>query len=410
VTHATHSMRSERRRGRSYTRLVTAVYLDHAASTPMRPEAVTAMQPFWSACYANPSGIHGAAREAKTALEEARETVAAVLSAAPGEVVFTAGGTEADNLGVEGAARAGRAAGRGHRVVTTAFEHKGVLAAGVRLAREGFDVRQVRVDRTGIVDLDALAEVLDRETVVVSVMLVNNEVGTIQPFAEIAAAVREHAPNAVLHTDAVQAVPWLEVGVAASAADLVAVSGHKFGGPKGVGALVVRNRVPLVPLLEGGGQERGLRAGTVNVAGVVALATAMQVTAQRRVEDVERVGGLRDRLAEGLVDMVPEVFMNGDLQRKVAGNCHIGFRGVEAETLLVALDQADVYAAAGSSCSSGATEPSHVLAAMGLPRDEALSSIRLSLGFASSADDVDRALEVIPATVDRLRAHAGALA
>ncbi len=386
---------------------VSAVYLDHAASTPMRPEAVAAMQPFWSACFANPSGIHGAARAAKTAVEEARETVAVHLGAAPGEVVFTGGGTEADNLAVEGAARAARAAGRGRRVVTTAFEHKGVLAAGDRLAREGFDVHRTRVGRDGIVDLDALASALDHDTVVVSVMLVNNEVGTIQPFAAVAAVVREHAPDAVLHTDAVQGVPWLDVRTVGAGADLVAVSGHKFGGPKGVGALVVRAGVPVVPLLEGGGQERGLRAGTVNVAGVVGLATALDVTARRRAEEVERVAVLRDRLAAGLLDTIPDVATNGDPNRKVAGNCHVRFRGVEAETLLVALDQGDVYAAAGSSCSSGATEPSHVLDAMGFARDEALSSIRLSLGFASTAEDVDRALDVIPATVARLRAHAG---
>ena len=344
-------------------------YLDHAASTPMRPEAIAAMEPFLAGCYANPSGIHRAAQAAKTALEEARETVAAALGAEPGEVIFTAGGTEADNLAVEGAARAARAAGRGAGVVTTAFEHKGVLAAVDRLGADGFTVGRVGVDRGGIVDLDALRGALDPETVVVSVMLVNNEVGTVQPLADVAALVHERAPHAVLHTDAVQGVPWLDVADAASGFDLVAISAHKFGGPKGSGALIARDGVPLVPLLEGGGQERGRRAGTVNVAGAVALAAALRTTVETRAADQIRIAALRDRLLDGIVGTVPDTFLNGDPARKIAGNCHLGFRGVEAEALLVALDQADVYAAAGSSCSSGATEPSHVLAAMGLPRD-----------------------------------------
>lgn len=376
----------------------------------MRPEAIAAMEPYLSGSFANPSGGHGAARAAKTGLETAREVIAEALGARPGEVVFTAGGTEADNLGVEGAARAARAAGKGEGVVTTAFEHKGVLAAGDRLADEGFTVRRVGVGRDGIVDLAELEEILDRDTVVVSVMLVNNEVGTIQPLADVAALVRDRAPNAVLHTDAVQAVPSLDVADAAAEADLVAISAHKFGGPKGSGALIVRDGVHLVPLLEGGGQERGLRAGTVNVAGAVAMAAALRATGAARASDGSRIAGLRDRLQDGLVGAVPDVAFNGDPSRKVVGNCHVTFGGVEAETLLVALDQADVYAAAGSSCSSGATEPSHVLAAMGLPRAEALASIRLSLGFASSDADVDRALEVIPPAVQRLREHAGAAA
>ena len=289
MTHATRAGPDRGREGGPYTQAVPA-YLDHAASTPMRPAAIAAMEPFLAGCFANPSGIHRAAQAAKTALEEAREEVAAGLGAEPGEVVFTAGGTEADNLAVEGAARAARAAGRGDRVVTTAFEHKGVLAAVDRLAADGFTVRRVGVDGGGIVDLDALGGALDVDTAVVSVMLVNNEVGTIQPLDEVAAVVRERAPHAVLHTDAVQAVPWLEVADAAATADLIAISAHKFGGPKGSGALVVRDGCTLVPLLEGGGQERGLRAGTVNVAGVVALAAALRATAEhaRRRPDPNR--------------------------------------------------------------------------------------------------------------------------
>jgi cysteine desulfurase len=387
----------------------TGRYLDHAATTPLRPQAVEAMTPFLGGVFGNPSGGHTAARAAKTALEEAREEVAELLGARPSELVFTGGGTEADNLAVKGAARRARTAGAGDAVVTTAFEHKGVLASCDRLAVDGFTVTRVAVPTSGVVDVDALVAAVDAGTVVVSVMLVNNEVGTIQPLREIALRVRKQAPNVVVHTDAVQAVPWLDVAEAAAAADLVAISAHKFGGPKGIGALVVRGAVELEPLIEGGGQERGLRSGTSNVAGAVAMAAALRVTCAERTADVARITALRDRLVDGLLATVPDSFENGDRVAKVAGNCHVGFGGVEAETLLVALDHAGLYAAAGSSCSSGATEPSHVLAAMGLSRDAALSSIRLSLGFASTEHDVDVALDVIPRSVAQLR-RAGAAA
>jgi len=382
-----------------------AAYLDYAATTPMRPAAIAAMEPFLAGTFGNPSGSHASARAAKTALEAARERIAYALGAQPSEVVLTAGGTEADNLAVKGAARAARAAGVGDGVVTTTFEHKGVLAAADRLERDGFRVHRVRIDAAGSVDLDALASALDDRTVVVSVMLVNNEVGTIQPLDMIAALVREHAPHAVLHTDAVQAVSWVDVASLAARADLVAISAHKFGGPKGTGALVARGNVAIEPLIEGGGQERGFRSGTVNVAGAVAMAVALDETVAARVREVPRVAALRDRLVDGLVAAIPGTFENGDRARKIAGNAHVGFPGVEAEALLVLLDQAGVHAAAGSSCSSGATEPSHVLAAMGVDRADALASIRLSLGFPSTPADVDAALVAIPAAVARLRSR-----
>ena len=371
----------------------------------MRAESIAAMEPFLAGAFGNPSGTHAAARAAKTALEEARERIANALGAQPAEVVLTAGGTEADNLAVKGAARAARDAGLGDGVVTTAFEHKGVLAAVDRLARDGFRVQRVRVDRAGTVDLDALAAALDERTVVVSVMLVNNEVGTIQPLDEIASLVRERAPRAVLHTDAVQAVSWIDVALLAASADLVAISAHKFGGPKGTGALVVRGNVALEPLIEGGGQERGLRSGTANVAGAVAMAAALDATVTSREHEVPRIGALRDRLVDGLVAAIPGTFENGARARKVAGNAHVGFPGVEAEALLVLLDQVGVYAAAGSSCSSGATEPSHVLEAMGVDRADSLASIRLSLGFPSTDADVDAALATIPGAVARLQSR-----
>jgi cysteine desulfurase len=287
--------------------------------------------------------------------------------------------------------------------VTSAIEHKGVLGPAARLAGEGFRSVTVGVDAGGIVDLDALEATVDERTAVVSVMAVNNEIGTVQPLGEIAELVRATAPRALLHTDAVQAVQWLDLRPVTAGVDLVAISGHKFGGPKGVGVLVVREGVRLDAEIEGGGQERGLRGGTVNVAGVVALATALRVTHQKRAEDLARITTLRDRFARGLADAVPGVTFNGDADRRVAGACHVTFAGVESEALLLNLDAAGVYAAAGSSCSSGATEPSHVLEAMGMPRADALASVRFSFGYASLNSDVATALDVVPRAVEQLR-------
>jgi cysteine desulfurase len=354
--------------------------------------------------FGNPSGGHAVARRAKTALEGAREQVATALGCGAADLVFTSGGTEAANLAVKGAARAARARDGRDRVVTTAFEHKAVLASCDRLASEGFRVRRVGVGADGVVDLDELADSLDERTAVVSVMLVNNEIGTVQPLAEVAALVRRRAPRAVLHTDAVQAVPWLDVATAAAPADLVSVSAHKFGGPKGAGALVVRDGARVQPSVEGGGQEAGFRSGTPDVMGLLGMAAALRATVRDRAADVVRVAAMRDRLVAGLLASVPDVFVNGDPACKVAGNCNVGFRRVEAEALLVALDRSGVSAAAGSSCSSGAAEASHVLLAIGRSREEALASIRLSLGFATEESDVVRALEVVPQAVERLRA------
>jgi cysteine desulfurase len=261
----------------------------------------------------------------------------------------------------------------------------------------------VAIAPDGVIDLDALAAALDPDTALVSVMLVNNEIGTIQPLEAIATLVRDRSPRAVLHTDAVQAVPWLDVAEFAAAADLVAVSAHKFGGPKGFGALVVRRGVALEPLVEGGGQERGLRSGTSNVAGAAATAAALRATCNDRNADVARVAGLRDRLVDGLLRVVPGSAENGDRARKVAGNVHLRISGVESEALLVALDVDGICAAAGSSCASGASEPSYVLTAMGLTREQAAESVRLTLGHVSTDADVDVALAAIPDAVASLR-------
>ncbi len=365
------------------------------------------MLPFLAEHAANPSGSHGASRVAKTALEQAREDVAAALGAAPSEIVFTGSGSESDNLAIKGAAHAAlRADAALAGVVTTGIEHKAVLASVKRLATEGARIALVPARATGVVDVDALADELDERTAVVSVMLVNNETGIVQPLADLAAVVRERAPRAVLHTDAVQAPQWLDLRDACAPADLVSISGHKFGGPKGVGVLLVRGNARLVPLVEGGGHERELRAGTQNVAGIVALAAALRATDEQRTTELARIGALRDRLEHRLAATIDGFVPTGDAARRVEGMLHASIDGVEAETLLVALDQLGVYAASGSACSSGAIDPSHVLLAMGMPRERALSCVRFSLGYASTTDDVEEAAVLIPEAVAKLRAAA----
>ena len=367
-------------------------YLDHAATTPMRPEAVTAMLPFLTEHFGNPSGSHSVSRRAKQALEEAREDVAGALGCRPSEVVFTGSGTEADNLAVAGVVGDGD-------VLCSAIEHHAVLHAVE--ARHG---RTFPVTKDGVVDLDALAAASsDGPVAMVSVMLANNEVGTVQPLAAVVEAVHRQAPGALVHTDAVQAFPWVDVATEAATADRVAVSAHKFGGPKGVGALVVRDGVRLAPLLHGGGQEQERRSGTHNVAGIVGMAAAMVATVQQRATTVRRVAELRDRLAGGLIASIDGAVETVPRARRVAGNCHVRFPGIENEALLFLLDEAGVCASAGSACASGALEPSHVLAAMGLSPDEARSSVRFSLGPTTTEADVDLALKVVPEAVARLR-------
>jgi cysteine desulfurase len=374
-------------------------YLDHAATTPMRPEAVDAMLPYLTDHFGNPSGGHAVARRARKAVDDAREIVAAAVGAQPSELVFTSGGTEADNLAVLGGHDQ-----RGGTVVCSAIEHHAVLEPVE--SRKGVIVP---VDAAGIIDLAALGEALDTANVsVVSVMAVNNEIGTIQPVSCVGDIVRDRAPGAVLHTDAVQAAPWLDVIRATSAADLVSISAHKFGGPKGIGALVIRDRAgsAIAARQRGGGQEHERRSGTPSVAGIVAMAEALRLTVADREEIVTRVGRLRDRLADGLLAAIPGTTETApDRAQRVAGICHLRFDGIESEALLFLLDEAHVCASAGSSCASGAMDPSHVLRALGVPRAEAFGSIRLSLGHASTDADVDLALEVIPAAVRQLRDH-----
>lgn len=365
-------------------------YLDHGATTPLRPAVLAAMEPWLTEHFGNPSGAHTVARRAKQAVEESRDLMAEVLGCRPGEIVFTSGGTEADNLAVLGSRGDGT-------VVCSAIEHDAVLAAA-----RSVDHRIAAATPTGTMDLDSLAEVLDESVSVVSLMLVNNEVGTIQPLAAAAELVLARAPHAVLHTDAVAAFPWLDVASLAAPASLVSITAHKFGGPKGVGALVVRD-VDLAPRQIGGGQERGLRSGTLNVAGIVGMATAARITADTRSATAPRVARLRDRLADGLLDSIPGSAETVDRSDQVPGNCHLRFEGIENEALLFLLDEAGICASAGSACASGAMEPSHVLTAMGLSRAEALSSIRFTLGHTTTEDEVDLALKAVPDAVARLR-------
>ena len=381
-------------------------YLDHAATTPVRPEAVAALLPLLTEGYGNPSGSHAVARAARRVLDDAREVVAAAVGARPDEVVFTSGGTESDNLAVLG--RHDRVGGT---VVCSAVEHHAVL---VPVEHRGG--RVVAVDRHGRIDLDALADALDPDVTLVSVMAVNNEVGAIQPIADVAKVVAEHAPNAVLHTDAVQAVPWLDTAEVLSSAALITMSGHKIGAPKGVGVLVVRDGVDIASRNLGGGQEFERRGGTQNVPGIGALAAALSATVAERADTAARVARLRDRLADGLRaeidDLVEAAVPTGpdgrpDRSGVVPGICHICVPGISSEALLFLLEMHGVSATAASSCASGALEPSHVLAAMGVPRDLAAGSLRLSLGHDSTDADVDLALEVVPDAVRRLRAHAG---
>jgi cysteine desulfurase len=374
-------------------------YLDHAATTPLRAEAVAAMLPYLTEHFGNPSGSHAVARRAKVAIEDARDVVAAALGCAPHEVVFTGSGTEADNLAITGVVAA---AGAGATAICTAVEHHAVLHTTEHVGGGG---GLVAVDANGVVDLDHLRQLLTAtpSVAVVSVMLANNEVGTVQPLDPVADVVRRHAPMARLHTDAVQAFPWLDVAHEASGADLVAVSAHKFGGPKGVGALVVRNETKLAPLLLGGGQEQERRSGTHNVAGIVGMAAAMEATVRDRDQTVARVRVQRDRLLDALLATVPDTTETGDRRTKVAGNAHVRFAGVESEALLFLLDEAGVCASAGSACASGAIEPSHVLTAMGVSADDARTSVRLSLGATTTDDDVDQAAKVIAEAVARLR-------
>jgi cysteine desulfurase len=384
-------------------RRVTA-YLDHAATTPLVPEVLAAMRPFLDAEHGNPSSLHASGRAARAAVEVAREQVADALGVEPLDVLFTSGGTEADNAAVKGIAWAARDAGRGAHIVTTALEHHAVLeAAGWMADRQGFSLSVVGCGSDGVVDAEALLGEVRDDTVLVSVMAANNELGTLQPLDVIGPHLA--ARGVPLHTDAVQAFGRAPLDVGGWGIGALALSAHKFNGPKGVGVLVLRRDLPCEQLQHGGGQERGVRSGTLNAAGIVGCGAAAALTAATMDVEVPRLVALRDRLLAGLL-AVEDVTLNGSAAHRLPHNAHVAVAGCDGEALLLALDAAGVAASTGSACQSGAAEPSHVLQAIGAPTS-GVAHLRLTCGRGTTGADVDHAIEAFSTAVPRLRAAGG---
>ncbi len=381
---------------------MTRIYLDHNATTPVAPPVADAMTSALRTVFGNPSSVHAYGQEAKTALDEARSAVARLIGAEPTEIVLTSGGSESDNLAIRGVAEA--APGRRH-LVAGAIEHEAVLRTLKALDGKGRPATLVGVDERGVITADRLAEALTDETALVSVMHANNEIGTIQPVAELAALARER--GALVHTDAVQSVGKVPVDVRDLGVDLLSLSGHKFNGPKGAGALWIRRGTRLHAQLTGGRQERNRRAGTENLPAIVGLGAAARRLLAARGKGADEATALRDRLEAGILAEVPGTAVNGGTAPRVGNTSNISFHGVEAESLLIALDLEGIAVSTGSACSSGTLEPSHVLRAMGLSPHRTQSSIRFSLGLGNTAAEVDRVVEVLPRLVDRLRALTG---
>ena len=376
------------------------VYLDYNSTTPLAPEVVEAVVAATRDLFGNASSVHHFGQQAKGALDAARSAVAALLGGDPSEVVFTSGGTEADNMAIRGAAEAAEATGRRH-LVASGIEHEAVLNTLKALARRGWRTTLVPVDQSGIVSPDRVREALADDTALVSVMHANNEIGTIQPIADVAAAAHER--GALMHTDAVQSAGKIPFDVATLGADLVAISGHKLNGPKGAGALWVRRGTRMLPILTGGKHERNRRAGTENVPALVGFGVAAQLASRKLTSEAARLAALRDRLEARVLETVPGTAVNGAREPRVPNTTNISFDRVEAESLLIALDLEGVAVSTGSACSSGTLEPSHVLRAMGLPTHRTQNSLRFSLGLFSTDADVDRVVAVLPGLVDKLR-------
>jgi len=376
------------------------IYLDHAATTPTDPAVLESMIPWFRDRFGNPSSPHTFGREGRAAVETAREKVAALLGAGPMEVVFTSGGTESDTMALWGVARALR--DRGNHIVVSSVEHHAVLEPCRELAGEGFEITQLPVDANGMVDPDDAARALTHRTILVSVMHANNEIGTIQPVAEIARLA--HAKGIYVHTDAVQTFGHVPFTVDEIEADLLSLSAHKLYGPKGVGALFIRKGIRIAPLLRGGGQERGRRAATENVPGIVGLGRAAEVARENMAGEAAELARLRERLIEGIRERIEGLRFNGHPERRLPGNVSVSFEGVEAEPLLLTLDLMGIACSGGSACSSTSVEVSHVLSAIGREAGMARGTIRFSLGRETSEEDIDRVLEVLPPVVKRLRA------
>ena len=375
------------------------IYLDHAATTPVRAEAFEAMRPYFGENAYNPSSLHAEGRAARAALDDARDRVAVVLGCKAKELVFCASGTEANNLALFGIARGRRELGA--HVVTSRIEHRAVLRATEALREEGFEITLLDVDSHGVVGAEAFAAALRDDTVLATIMYANNEIGTVQPVAQLAEIA--HARGIPFAVDAVQVPGQLPLGVRALGADALAISAHKFYGPKGVAVLYVREGTQIEPLVFGGGQEYGRRSGTENVAGIVGLAAALELAEAERHAFAERVGTLRDRLEAALLASVPGVAVNGRGVARLPNNLSVSFAGLEAEPLLIRLDLEGVAASAGSACAAGSLEPSHVVAALGLPEESRRGTVRFSLGRTTSAEEIDRVATLLPHIVAEQR-------
>ncbi len=375
------------------------IYADNAATTRLSATALAAMLPYLTEQYGNPSSLYTLGQTVATALAQARETVARCLHCRPEEIVFTSGGSEADNQAILSAARWGKRQGKTH-IISTAFEHHAVLHTLQKLEKEGFTVTLLDVHADGRITPQQVEAAITQDTCLVTVMYANNEIGTIQPIGEIGAICR--ARKVPFHTDAVQAAGHLAIDVGAEQIDMLSLSAHKFHGPKGVGALYVRKGVPLLPLIEGGAQERRKRAGTENVAGIVGLAAALQTACDHLEANAAKVTALRDRLIDGLA-AIPHAALNGDRDHRLPGNVNVCFEGIEGESLLLLLDDRGICASSGSACTSGSLDPSHVLLAIGRPHEVAHGSLRLSLCEENTEAEVDTMLREIPKVVEYLR-------
>lgn len=377
------------------------IYMDHAATTPVRPEVLEAMLPFLTEIYGNASSIHQIGQRSKKALEEAREKAAALLGADPEEIYFTSGGTESDNLAIKGVAYAN--SDKGKHLVTSAIEHQAVLNCCRYLEGNGFDVTYLPVDQFGVIDLGAVEKALRSDTILISVMLANNETGTIQPISEIAELAKKR--GIPLHTDAVQALGKIPVETEALGADLLTLSGHKFNGSKGVGLLYVRKGISLRPLLHGGHHERQLRAGTQNVAGIVGLAKAMELAIREMPQARKSLEKIRNQLEKDLLGRIKSARLNGHPEKRLPSILNVSFGSVDNESLLLALDMKGISVSTGSACTSGAIEPSHVLQAMGLDPERAESSLRFSLGEGNTAEDIEVVVDSLVEIVQRIQEH-----
>jgi cysteine desulfurase len=377
------------------------IYMDHSATTPLASEVLQAMLPYFSDKFGNASSLHRFGLEAKEALEESRGKVAALLGADPEEIIFTSGGTESDNLALKGIAYRSREKGQGNHIISTAIEHPAILETCRKLENQGFSITYLPVTREGLVDLEVLESAVRKETILISVMHANNEIGTIQPLEEIGKMAKEK--DIYFHTDAVQTTGKIPIDVQKMELDLLSISAHKLYGPKGIGALYVRKGTRLDSIIQGGGHERNLRSGTENIPGIIGLAKAAELAQQDMMIESKRLLRLRDRLAGLVLDQVKDSWINGTMAERLPSNLNFGFRYVEGESLLMFLDSEGIAVSTGSACSSHKLEPSHVLMALGLPAEECHGSLRITMGRCNTEEDIDYVGSAIVEAVKRFR-------